>query len=458
VIMRPRLRVVLLAAVAAAAIFAAVGDATTAATAPTNTAPPTISGSTTEGSTLTTTSGSWSGTTPISFSYKWERCDTSGNGCVAIAGANSQTYRLANADVGHTVRSDVTAKNSGGSATANSSHTATIAAAPAPTNTALPTVTGSSTVGSTLTTSHGTWSGATPISYSYQWRRCDSSGTSCGSISGATATTYVVTNGDTGHTLRTIVTATNAGGQGQATSPATAVVSVSAPANTAAPAISGTTTQGQTLSVSNGTWTGGTPITYTFQWERCDGAGNNCAAVSGATHRSYGLGAADVGHKIRALVSARNSAGTNRMYSNIVGPVASNSTLPPGAVKLPNGEISVPAASIPDTDRLVISSVTYSPKTIVGRASVTATFKVTDSNKYVISGALVYVLGLPRSWAAKTAETPTGQDGTVQIQITPTTSAPRKGALVLFVRARTPQGNLLAGSSTRRLVQVRILP
>jgi hypothetical protein len=136
--------------------------------------------------------------------------------------------------------------------------------------------------------------------------------------------------------------------------------------------------------------------------------------------------------------------------------VISNSTLPSGAVKLPNGEISVPAASIPDTNRLTISSVKYTPSAIHGRAPVTITVKVTDVNKYVISGALVYVLPVPSNFAAKTTETPTGQDGTVTITITPTAKAPKRGSLVLFVRARTPQGNLLAGSSTRRLVSVRI--
>jgi hypothetical protein len=87
---------------------------------------------------------------------------------------------------------------------------------------------------------------------------------------------------------------------------------------------------------------------------------------------------------------------------------------------------------------------------------VTVTFKIVDANKYDVAGALVYVLALPYSWGKASAEAATAADGTVAVTVTPTRAAPRKGALVLFVRARTPQGNLLAGSSTRRLVQVRM--
>jgi hypothetical protein len=459
--LRPRVRALVIAvlAVLTAAGFAAVSGATTAATAPSNTAPPTVTGSTQQGSTLTTTSGSWSGTTPITFAYKWQRCDSSGASCADIAGATAQTYTITSSDVGHTLRSVVTASNSGGSASADSAHTAVVTGATPPTNTGIPAISGSTTVGSTLTTTKGTWTGTAPIGYQYQWRRCDTSGGACASISGAIQQTYVLTNGDAGHTIRVVVTATNSGGQAQAPSAQTATVTAGAPANTVAPAITGTATQGQTLTVSTGTWTGSTPITFAYSWERCDGSGNSCATISGATSAKYVLTATDVSHKLRALVTATNSAGSAHTYAAAVGPVAAPpSTLPPGAVKLPDGEISIPASSVPDTDRLTISSVSFSPSVIHGRAPVVATLKVTDANKYVISGALVYVLGVPYNWATKAAETPTAQDGTVKITIAPTAKAPRKAALVLFVRARTPQGNKLAGSSTRRLVSVRMRP
>jgi hypothetical protein len=44
----------------------------------------------------------------------------------------------------------------------------------------------------------------------------------------------------------------------------------------------------------------------------------------------------------------------------------------------------------------------------------------------------------------------------IAITIVPTRALPRNAALVLFVRARKPRDNLLAGVSTRRLVQVTV--
>ena len=54
-----------------AAAFTAVGGATTAAgTPPSNTSVPTISGTAAQGNTLAASSGSWSGTTPMTFTYR----------------------------------------------------------------------------------------------------------------------------------------------------------------------------------------------------------------------------------------------------------------------------------------------------------------------------------------------------------------------------------------------------
>ena len=55
---------------------------TAAPVAPSNTAAPSISGAAQSGQTLTADRGGWSGTQPISYEYKWRRCDAAGASCV----------------------------------------------------------------------------------------------------------------------------------------------------------------------------------------------------------------------------------------------------------------------------------------------------------------------------------------------------------------------------------------
>jgi hypothetical protein len=82
-----------------------------------------------------------------------------------------------------------------------------------------------------------------------------------------------------------------------------------APANTAAPGVSGTAQQGQTLNASAGSWSGSTPMTYGYQWRRCNASGGACTDVSGSG-AAYQLVAADVGATIRVRVTATNAAGS----------------------------------------------------------------------------------------------------------------------------------------------------
>jgi glucose/arabinose dehydrogenase/PKD repeat protein len=97
-----------------------------AQTAPTNTSAPAINGPTWVGKTLISQSGDWSGSAPMSFTYQWQRCNASGDACVAISGATNSAYDLVGADEGRTIRLTVTATNVAGAASATSAETRVI--------------------------------------------------------------------------------------------------------------------------------------------------------------------------------------------------------------------------------------------------------------------------------------------------------------------------------------------
>lgn len=226
---RPAALAIAVAALAIGAVFGVphAGQAASQA-APSNTATPTVSGTPQENSTLTASDGTWDGS-PTAFTYSWGRCDRNGDGCAAISGATDKTYKVQSADVDHTLRATVTAKNADGSTPATSAPTAVVSSAAAPAVTAAPAISGTLQIGSTLTVSDGSWSGS-PTSFDYAWSRCDQAGNSCSTIGGQTAHTYTLGPADAGTTLRAKVTATNGAGSTQATTAQTSVVPSPAPA------------------------------------------------------------------------------------------------------------------------------------------------------------------------------------------------------------------------------------
>jgi len=195
--------------------------------APLAIAPPAISGSAVEGQLLTASSGSWTGS-PSSYAYQWEDCNGSGKNCSDIPGATGASYQLSAGDVGHTIRVLVKASNAGGSNEASSKPTSAVTAVtappPAPTSSSPPVVSGTAEAGQKLRSTTGTWSGS-QIGFSYQWQQCEASGKKgCANISGAASSSYLLASRDVGHTVRVVVTATNAGGSTPADSAVTGTV------------------------------------------------------------------------------------------------------------------------------------------------------------------------------------------------------------------------------------------
>ena len=115
-----RTRVGIVLAVAAGVVLGAItgqpstGVAASRATKPVNKTLPTVPGTAVVGVTLVATRGTWSGS-PTSFRFAWLRCDTNGAACAGVTGATAKIYTPSLADVGHTLRIKVTARNASGS-------------------------------------------------------------------------------------------------------------------------------------------------------------------------------------------------------------------------------------------------------------------------------------------------------------------------------------------------------
>ncbi|MFN2470280.1 MAG: hypothetical protein ABR583_04690 [Gaiellaceae bacterium] len=86
---------------------------------PSNSGVPVLTGAGHPGETLSTSPGTWEGTGPFSFAYRWLRCNRS-NRCSILANATSASYVVTAADVGRSLRVTVTATNASGSASATS--------------------------------------------------------------------------------------------------------------------------------------------------------------------------------------------------------------------------------------------------------------------------------------------------------------------------------------------------
>jgi hypothetical protein len=122
-----------LLAAGAVTVLAVAGFSTAASSVkPSPAQEPLISGTAQEGQTLKASSGTWNGTSPITYAYRWLRCDSQGAGCSNIGGATSSSYQVKSADVGHRLRVRVTATNADGSATSTSNETAVVTAKAAP--------------------------------------------------------------------------------------------------------------------------------------------------------------------------------------------------------------------------------------------------------------------------------------------------------------------------------------
>lgn len=163
---------------------------------PSNTIAPVISGDTALGSVLTSTTGTWIGTPAPTFAYQWKR------GVTNITSATNSTYTLVVGDSAQNITCVVTATNTLGSANATS-NVITAQTYSIPFNTIAPVISGTTTLGSVLTSTTGTWTGNPSPTFAYEWYRNGLF------IFGATSSTYTLMVGDSNANINCVVTAIN---------------------------------------------------------------------------------------------------------------------------------------------------------------------------------------------------------------------------------------------------------
>jgi GH25 family lysozyme M1 (1,4-beta-N-acetylmuramidase) len=227
----------------------------------------------------------------------------------------------------------------------------------APTVASPPTIVGTAQTSKLLAGLPGTWAGGKPVTFLFQWQRCDAAGGSCVPIVGATSESYVPVTEDVGHALVLGVTAQTLSGAVVAASPATVAVvaggaTVARPVATSLPTVTGTPQAGQTLTSSVGTWSGA-PTSFTYQWRRCDVSGAQCIAIVGATTSTYTLSPGDIGSTVSLVVTATGKGGsTSSMATTTVqvtaapvpAAVSGSAVAQPalaGAVASPDGQATV---------------------------------------------------------------------------------------------------------------------
>ena len=177
--------------------------------------------------------------------------------------------------------------------------------------------------------------------------------------------------------------------------------------------------------------------------------------IAGANGKTLALDSSDLGKTMRVRVTATNSKGTSSALSAVTA-VVGKASGGSGGPKPINGVLNV--NSLASTDRLILSTTSFSPSVLTTRDPFTMRVEVTNSKGTPVSGALVFAQPLPYGWVIPPPEVPTDSTGFATLTLRPESALPigKAGALVIFLRARRASDPLLAGISNRRLVQVSI--
>ena len=332
-----------------------------------------------------------------------------------------------------------------------------------PDNNTEPSINGQAIEGRTLTANAGTWSGTTPMTFTYRWLRCPTDGgaadgSNCLTIGGATSNNYRLRDEDVGLRIRVRVTAQNADGSDSAASNPTGVVQGSSrPNNLTPPSIAGEPVLGETLTADPGLWSG----------DAADHVRLPVAELQPARRqlpehlRRQSLARTRLKQTRRRNDSARPGDRTELDRDHVTSrrcPTAVIAASAPTGCPGGNGPVNITQLTPPA--RLLVDRFQVSPNPIprsVG--ALTVGFRVTACGGRPVAGALVYVTAVPYNQFVIPPEQQTGGDGIAILRMDRGRKFPaadNQSLLVMFVRARKGGEPVLAGISTRRLISFRL--
>ncbi|MBA4108372.1 MAG: hypothetical protein C0487_02105, partial [Leptothrix sp. (in: Bacteria)] len=322
-----------------------VTSAATAAVANVNDAPTgsvSISGTATQGQTLTASNniGDIDGLGAITYHWYRGGVDT---------GSTGTTYVLSESDVGAVITAVAAYTDAHGTGeSVTSAATAAVANVnDAPTGAVI--INGTATQGQTLTASDNLADIDGLGAITYHWYRG-------GVDTGSTGTTYMLSESDVGEVITAVATYTDAHGTSESvTSAATAAVANVNDAPTGSVTISGTATQGQTLTASNSIADIDGLGTITYHWYRG-------GVDTGSTGTTYVLSESDVGAVITAVATYTDAHGApEAITSGATTAVANVNDLPAGAVTITGtaaqGQTLTATNNLADADGL--GTITY---------------------------------------------------------------------------------------------------
>jgi hypothetical protein len=148
------------------------------------------------------------------------------------------------------------------------------------------------------------------------------------------------------------------------------------PAFTSAPAIAGAVQVGQTLTESHANWTFG-PIWFAYQWQDCDAGGQHCNPITGASARTYVVGASDLGHTLRVEETAVGWSARGQATSAATTAVSAPSvtTAPPPVGRVSSATTIMTLESSAVTDQIVTLIATVTSSSAASRPSGTLAFE-----------------------------------------------------------------------------------